>query len=62
MILFAYNNSKHESTQIAFNEILKKYLLNLENAFKNKMLKEKTSFAIERAKILCSNRDQLVDL
>ena len=62
MIAFTYNNSKHKSTQVAFSEMLKKYLLNLENAFENKMLKEKTSFATKRAKMLRSNREYLVDL
>ena len=61
MIVFAYNNSKHKSTQVAFNEILKKYLLNLENALENKILEEKTSFATKRAKMLRNNREHLVD-
>ena len=62
MITFAYNNSKHESTQVASSEILKKYLLNLENASENKMLKEETSFVTKRAKMLRNNREHLVDL
>ena len=61
MIVFAYNNSKHESIQVASSKILKRYLLNLENAFENKMLEEKTSFATKRAKMLRSNREHLVD-
>ena len=61
MIVFAYNNNKHESTQVASSEILKRYLLNLENASKNKILEEKTSFAIERAKMLRNNREYLID-
>ena len=42
--------------------MLKKYLFNLENVFKNKILEEKTSFATKRAKILRSNRKHLIDL
>ena len=60
--VFAYNNNRHESTKVAFSKILKKYLLNLKNVFENKMLKEKTSFATKRAKILRSNREYLINL
>ena len=61
MIVFTYNNSKYESIKVAFSEMLKRYLFNLENASENKILKEETSFAIERAKILRSNREHLID-
>ena len=62
MTTFAYNNNKHESTEIALSKILKNYLLNLENAFENRMLKKKTSFVIERAKSLRKNREHLTNL
>ena len=62
MIAFVYNNNKHESIQVVFSKILKIYLFNLKNAFENKMLEEKTSFAIKRAKILRNNRKHLIDL
>ena len=62
MTTFAYNNNKHENIKIAFNKILKNYLSNLKNAFENKMLKEKTSFVIERAKNLRKNREHLTNL
>ena len=61
MTVFAYNNNRHKNTKVVFNKILKRYLLNLENVFKNKILKEKTSFAIKRAKILRNNLEHLID-
>ena len=62
MTTFTYNNNRYESTKVVFSKILKRYLLNLKNVSENKILGEKTSFAIKRAKILRNNREHLVNL
>ena len=52
MIAFIYNNNMHASTNKTPQNLLIKYIINLNNAFKNRIFKKKTSFVIKRAKWL----------
>ena len=48
MTVFAYNNSVHVNTGKISHELLKDYITNFVNAFKNKVLKRKTFLIIKR--------------
>ena len=50
MIIFIYNNNVHVSINKILNKLLIKYIVNLKNAFKDRMLKREISFIIKRAK------------
>ena len=50
MITFIYNNNIHVNINKISQELLMKYIINLKNVFKSKILKEETSFVIKRIK------------
>ena len=50
MIAFIYNNNIHASINKTSQKLLMKYIINLKNAFKNKILKKEISFIIKRIK------------
>ena len=52
MIAFAYNNNMHINTNKISQNLLIKYIINLNNAFENKFFKKKTSLIIKRVKQL----------
>ena len=50
MIAFIYNNNIHININKISQKLLIRYTTDLKNAFKNKILREKISFIIKRAK------------
>ena len=46
MITFIYNNNIHANINKISQELLIKYITNLRNVFKNKILKEKTPLIV----------------
>ena len=50
MITFIYNNNIYLNINKTSQKLLIKYITNLKNVFKNKILKKKISFIIKRIK------------